>query len=180
VVGRLALPALTRHARVSVSSPILSAALAAALLTLSATAGAHDYRVGALRIVHPYATPSPPGLDAAAVYLAVENRGAQADRLLGASTDAARVTALHSMALEDGVMRMRRVDGIEIAARATVALAPGVGHHIMLEGLAAPLRAGDRLVLRLHFLQAGETSVSVWVQARADGAAATDAHLKPH
>lgn len=172
MVRRLAVQALNR--------PALARAIGVALLALGGLADAHDYRVGALRIVHPYATPSLPGLDAAAVYLAVENKAVQGDRLLHATCDVARDTSLHRMAIEDGVMRTRRVDGIELPARATTHLAPGEGHHVMLEGLKAPLREGDRFVLDLRFLHAGSTRISVWVQAREQGALAVDAHLHQH
>ena len=35
---------------------------------------------------------------------------------------------------------------------------------LMLVGLKAPLRAGDRIDLTLRFARAGEVTVSAWVQ----------------
>ncbi len=137
---------------------------------------AHDYRVGPIRIVHPYATPTLPGKDSTAVYVGLENRGREADRLLSATTDVAATTAMHETTIEGGVMRMREVPAIEIAAGAMVAMAPGKGPHLMLGGLSRPLKEGDRLVLNLRFERAGPTSVSVWVQAADKGAAAAKAH----
>jgi copper(I)-binding protein len=49
------------------------------------------------------------------------------------------------MAMSNGVMKMRPVEGgLEIKPGQTVTLKPG-GYHIMLEGLKAPLKAGDNV-----------------------------------
>jgi copper(I)-binding protein len=149
----------------------------ACVAAIASPSWAHDYRVGALRIVHPYATATPPGLASAAAYLAIENRGRQPDRLLSASSTIAAKTELHDMSLEGGVMRMRPLSGIDIAPGDTLILAPGQGYHLMLNGLKAPLRSGDRFVLRLVFERAGHADVSAWVQTPEQGSAATDAHL---
>lgn len=70
-----------------------SALLGLLVGAVSQAAQAHDFKAGDLRIDHPYATPSAPGLKTGAVYFrAIKNRGAQSDRLLSASTPvAARV-----------------------------------------------------------------------------------------
>jgi periplasmic copper chaperone A len=62
---------------------------------------------------------------------------------------------------------MRRSVGLPIGAGASVELAPG-GTHVMLVGLAAPLEAGKKLELTLVFAVAGEIAVDVpVVDARA-------------
>ncbi len=53
---------------------------------------------------------------------------------------------------------MHPVDRVDVPAGATVALEPG-GYHLMIEGLTAPLRAGDRLELDLVFQRAGRIVV---------------------
>lgn len=137
---------------------------------------AHDYRVGSIRVVHPYATPTLPGKDSAAAYVGLENRGREADRLLSASADIAATTEMHETVVDGDVMRMRPVGAIAIAAGATIAMAPGKGLHLMLGGLKQPLKEGDRFVLNLTFERAGPTAVTVWVQAADKGAAAAKAH----
>ena len=48
---------------------------------------AHDFKLGALRIDHPYATPTPPGATTGAAYVrGIRNTGEQPDRLVGART----------------------------------------------------------------------------------------------
>jgi periplasmic copper chaperone A len=107
-------------------------------------------------------------------FLSISNRGAAADRLLSASSPAARATELHTMIRDGDVMRMRPVASIEIPAGGTVALRPG-GLHLMLIGLANPLREGEAVPVTLRFERAGPVQVTLSVQpagAREPAAAA--------
>jgi copper(I)-binding protein len=139
----------------------------AAALMLAASAHAHDYKLGALTVLHPYARFTVPGQTAGGGFLSVENRGA-ADRLVGAGAPVCDRVELHTMHMEGDVMRMRQVDGIDLPANKTVELAPG-GHHLMLMGLKAPLKVGDKFPLKLHFRKAGEVTVEVQVEAPPPG-----------
>ncbi|MDB5314851.1 MAG: hypothetical protein JWO24_695 [Rhodospirillales bacterium] len=97
-------------------------------------------------------------------YLSIRNTGAVADRLLSASTPAARTVELHTMLREAEVMRMRPVGGIPLPPGETVTLAPG-GLHLMLIGLAAPLVVGADVPLTLRFERAGTVTVPLRIQA---------------
>lgn len=149
-----------------------------ALLLLAAAwpapAPAHDFRLGALRIDHPYATPTPPGARTGAVYLrAIRNTGDAPDRLVGASTPAARAVEIHRSEVDaKQVMRMREVDGIAVPARGEVRVRHGGEHHLMLVDLAQPLKVGDRFAMTLRFERSGEREVTVWVQQPRDAGAA--------
>lgn len=144
------------------------------------TAQAHDFKAGDLRIDHPYATPSAPGLKTGAVYFrAIKNRGAQNDRLLSASTPVAARVAIHRMQMDGDVMRMRAVDALELPAQSDVRLRHGAtdGHHLMLFDLKAPLQDGERFPITLRFERAGTHEVMVWVQTpRRSGTAAATEH----
>jgi copper(I)-binding protein len=137
-----------------------------AVLLPAPSVEAHDFRLGALRIEHPYATPSPPGAANGAAYLrAVRNTGDQPDRLVGASSPVARAVEIHRSVIDaQGVMRMRAVDGIALPPRAEVRLRHGGEHHLMLIDLKQPLKVGDRFPMTLRFERAGEREVTVWVQ----------------
>ena len=140
----------------------------AAVLALAAAAfpaQAHGFRLGALAIGHPYARATVPGQPAGAGYLKLDNQGPADERLLGASaaTVAERVE-LHTMAMEGDVMRMRSPDAIDLPAGGSVELKPG-GTHLMLVGLKAPLKAGDKFPLTLRFEKAGQVEVVVNVEA---------------
>lgn len=130
-------------------------------------AQAHGVKAGDLAIDHPYATPTRPGLTTGAVYFrAIKNNGTEPDRLLSARTPAAANVELHRMEMDGDVMRMRAVPAIELPATTEVRLRHGTanGHHLMLQGLKAPLNDGDRFPVTLTFQRAGERDVMVWVQ----------------
>lgn len=70
------------------------------------------------------------------------------------------------MQLDGDVMRMREVPTLALPGNSEQAMRHGQanGYHLMLEGLKAPLKKGDRFDLRLKFEKAGERTVKVWVQ----------------
>lgn len=134
-------------------------------------AHAHGVKAGDLRIDHPYATPTRPGQTTGAVYFrAVKNLGPDNDRLLSARTAGATSVEPHRMETDSDVMRMRAVPAIELPAKTEVRLRHGTAqdHHLMLRGLKAPLREGDRFSMTLTFERAGEHEVVVWVQTPRD------------
>lgn len=137
---------------------------------VSGTALAHDFKAGALRIDHPHATPTLPGMRTGAVYFhGIRNTGVTPDRLLSASTPLAERVEIHRMAMQGDVMQMREVPTLDLPANSTVVLRPGgtEGQHLMLLGLVKPLQVGDRFELTLVFEQAGTQQVKVWVEAPA-------------
>jgi copper(I)-binding protein len=156
--------------------PTLRQGLLAAALLLNTVAWAQP---GAIQAREAWARPTVAGQPVGGAYLQLQNTGGAADRLLGASTSAAERVELHSMQMSGDVMRMRQVDAIELPAGATVELAPG-GLHLMLMGLKAPLRAGERLPLVLRFEKAGELKTELVVGNRGTGAASAPAAMHDH
>ena len=67
------------------------------------------------------------------------------------------------MTMDNGAMKMRQVDGIDLPAGKPVTLKPG-GYHIMLLDLAHPLKQGQSFPLTLSFEKAGKQNVTVKVQ----------------
>ena len=134
-----------------------------ALAAASLAAQAHEFKLGAISIGHPYARATVPGQPAGGGFLKLENKGGD-DRLLSASAGVSGAVELHSMSMDGDVMRMRQIDAIELPAGKTVELKPG-GLHIMFMGLKAPLKAGDSFPLKLKFEKAGEVTVDVKVEA---------------
>lgn len=135
----------------------------AAWLLGAAAATAHDYKVGAIDIGHPWARATAAGQQAGGGFLKLKNGGA-ADRLVSASSPAAQRVELHTMAMDGDVMRMRQVDAIALPAGQTVELKPG-GLHLMLMGLKQPLQAGSSVPLKLKFEKAGEVAVDLKIEA---------------
>ena len=95
---------------------------------------------------------------------------ATADRLTGASTPVAASVQVHENIHDNGVVRMRELEGgLPLEPGKPVTLAPG-GYHLMLIGLKQQLKPGDSFPLTLSF--ANEPPVTVTVPVAAAGAAA--------
>jgi copper(I)-binding protein len=149
------------------SIPFAAAALAGAFLVAPHVASARDYDVGSLHIGDPWIRATPNAAPTAAGYLVVTNRGRTADRLLGGTSPLAQAVEPHTMSMTGGVMRMRLAEGgFEIAPGATLILAPG-GDHLMLIGPKRPFKAGEQASATLRFARAGAVKVEFVVRAGA-------------
>src|ERR1700761_8224888 len=113
---------------------------------------------------------TPPGAKTGVVYLTVTDTGA-ADSLTAVETPVAEMAMLHESKTVNGISQMRPVEAAPVSADAPLKLAPG-GYHIMLEGLKAPLKAGESFPVTLTFAQAG--AVTATVEIRALGASGHD------
>ena len=103
-----------------------------------------------------------------AVYLILRNDGDEPDRLTGAETAAAEAVEIHESMIEDDVMRMRRVDGVEIPSHGTAELKPG-GMHLMLLGLTRSLVEGEEILLTLHFQRSEDQVLTIPIRTLGEG-----------
>lgn len=138
-------------------SVVLGAVLA---LGLSLPAFAADAPKGSIMVEQPWARASAGNAPNGAAFMTVMNHGAAADRLVGASSPASAKAELHNHIMDQGVMRMRQIEGIDLDPGAPVQMRPG-GLHVMLIGLKAPLKAGTKLPLTLVFEKAGQVAIEV-------------------
>jgi len=137
----------------------------AAFLGLSVVpAQAHDYRVKSIRISAPWSRATAAAGASAVGYVTMTNDGSTPDRLTGASCPAAESTVLHSETRQNGILRMRPVDGIDIAPGQTVKLTPG-GLHLMLMGTKQRLAKGSTITCTLTFQNAGPVEIELAVRA---------------
>ena len=147
--------------------PIAAFALA---LGAPGLAGALDYKVGSIVIEQPWTRAAPQGRTGAG-YMVLRNSGSTPDRLVSASTPAARQVETHTMSMTDGIMRMRAVPTLELPPGGEIRLAPGV-LHLMLVELTKALETGKSIPLTLVFEQAGAVTIELAVEkagARAPG-----------
>jgi copper(I)-binding protein len=107
------------------------------------------------------------GRDITAGYLRITNGTDLDDRLIAATSADAQVVELHTHIHEDGVMRMRRVEGFDLPARGEIVLAPR-GDHLMLIGLTQEIAVGGVVIVTLEFEKAGEIRVAMPVRERAE------------
>jgi copper(I)-binding protein len=117
--------------------------------------------IGRLSIEKAWARATVPGAAVGGGFVSIRNEGDD-DRLTGANSPVAARVELHTMTMQDGVMRMRQLEAIELPAGKEVELRPG-GHHLMLMDLARPLEEGESFPVTLRFEKAGEIEVQVQV-----------------
>lgn len=140
-------------------------AVIALALSWSSAVQAQQYKLGTLEIGHPWTRATPPTAPSGGGYLTITNKGTTEDRLISVKSPAAGTVQVHEMKMEGNVMRMREIEGgLAIPPGATVALAPG-GFHLMMMGLKAPLKQGEKVPVTLVFEKAGSIDVELAVMA---------------
>ena len=142
--------------------------LSLALALVSAAAFAADAQLKSLDIRQAFSRATPPGAKAAAVFMTIENKGKDSDRLVSVSSPAAGIVEIHEMKMAGGMMQMREVNGLEIGPGAAIELKPG-GYHIMLMDLKQPLKQGDSVPVTLKFEKAGSVEVKAAIEAMGAG-----------
>jgi copper(I)-binding protein len=121
--------------------------------------------IGGIDVADAWARPTIGQGKVTAAYMSITNAGEIDDVLLGAISPKAERVELHQTKMgDDGVMRMRPVEGgMPVPAGGTVQLAPG-GYHLMVMGLGEPLNEGGALPLMLEFAKAGSVDLVVPVR----------------
>ena len=133
-------------------------------------AAAHEYKVGAIDIGHPWSRPTPKDANIAGGYLTITNKGKTADRLIGGSSPVAGQIEVHEIVDVDGAPKTRPVtNGIEIKPGKTVELKPGA-FRIVLLGLKEPLQLGQKIKGTLKFEKAGSVDIIYNVEENAGAA----------
>jgi len=160
-----------RTASMSQRTLALLAVFVVSVLVLAGGAWAHQFSHAGVTVVHPWARATPGGAKVGGVYFEMTSAPGHADRLIGARTPAAQAAELHNHVVQDGIVKMRRVEAIALDPGTSIVLKPG-GYHIMLVNLAHPLKEGDLLKLTLLFEKAGELDL----EATIEGVGATGPH----
>jgi len=120
---------------------------------------AHEYKIGNLKILHPYIIETPPGAKIAGGYMKIVNTGNQTDYLNLVTVDFAKVAEIHEMKTENDVIKMRKIKGgLEIPAKDFTEL-KHKGYHIMFINLHKPMIRGETYEGILYFEKAGKIKV---------------------
>ncbi|MGQ0748908.1 MAG: copper chaperone PCu(A)C [Betaproteobacteria bacterium] len=143
---------------------------AALLLLLTYGALAAAYASGGVAVKNAWARATAPGQSTAGAYMEIVS--AERAAVVGVKSAVAKRAEIHSSSMQDGIMRMRAVDRIELPAKEMVSLSPG-GLHIMLIDIARPLYDKEKLPLDLVLESAGgaRSTLRVNVTVRAAGTA---------
>jgi|SRR5699024_4994531 len=138
---------------------------------VTASSSAAEQQQSNLQITQAWSRELPPTAPVGAAFLQIDNHSENADRLISANSPTAEVTELHAHIHEGDVMRMVKVDSIDVPGHGQLILEPS-GYHIMLIDLKKPLVAGEQLPLTLQFEQAGQMDITVDILSSDAGTAA--------
>jgi len=96
-----------------------------------------------------------------AVFLKIQNEGA-ADKLISASSSLSNKVELHTHTMDNGVMKMRPVEEIDVPANSVTELKSG-GHHIMIFGVTTLPEKGSKIPFTLTFEKTGKVQIEATV-----------------
>jgi copper(I)-binding protein len=117
---------------------------------------------------------APPGAPAMAGFVAIEG-GTRDVEIVAARSAAFGRIEIHEMTTEDGVMKMRPIERLEVPAGARLTLAPGA-EHLMLYEPKRPLVAGDKVTITLELSNGDPIDVEFAVAKAAPGQQEDAAH----
>lgn len=146
---------------------------------ISTHAMATDYKVGSIAIISPWSRATPKGAPTAIGYMTIKNAGTVPDRLIGGSVEVAKEFQLHSMAMENGVAKMRELKAVDLGPGQKVEFKPG-GSHVMFVGLKQPLHEGEHVKGALTFEHAGTVQIEYDVQGIGAQAGPASMHHMTH
>jgi len=105
-----------------------------------------------------------PGTSVSSAYMNITNNGLKATRLIGAGADISDRVEIHQHLMADGMMKMRKVDGLEIKPNQQMMLMPS-GYHLMIFDLDKPLNDGESVKVQLHFSHGESQEIEVPVKS---------------
>lgn len=120
------------------------------LLALPAISLASSHGNMGINIEDSYVRVVPPGQENTGAFMTIHNPTDKARSVVSAESSAAKIVELHTHIQEDGMMKMRRIEKIDIPAKGHTMLKPG-GLHVMLIGLTQPIEEGKPVEITLVF-----------------------------
>lgn len=131
-------------------------------LGLCATVALSTPALAQVTVKDPWVRATVPQQKASGAFMQVT--AAKDGRLVEARSPVANVVEIHEMSLQDGIMRMRAIAGLDLPAGRTVELKPG-GYHVMLMDLKQQLKAGDTVPITLVVEDKDRKRENIEVQA---------------
>jgi len=104
----------------------------------------------------------PPTIPVRAGYMTIHNPGPDMLSIVSVRSEAFGSVEVHRSFMQDGMMRMEPVESLEIEADASVQLAPG-GLHLMMMMPKEPTSPGDEIVIFIKLGDASEQSLKMTV-----------------
>ena len=117
---------------------------------------------GLITVSKPRIRATAPGQAVSGAFMTLVNNSATSYALTSVSFSAAKTVEIHETSMNEGRMRMRKVDSIDIPANGSAELKPG-SYHIMLIGLEKEMKAGTVETLTLTFSDDSQKTVEALV-----------------
>jgi len=137
--------------------------LASSLMLASFSGSLLADAAGDVSVSDAYVRATAPGQANSAAFMKLHNGSMQAYSVVDAEGHAAKAVELHTHVNAGGMMKMRRIDKIDVPAHGNVELKPG-GHHVMLIGLKQAANEGDSIHLSLVFNDGSKKMINVPVK----------------
>lgn len=134
-----------------------------AIIFLAMILSAGAARAADLRVTDAWIREAPPGAAVHGGFAKIDNPGATAVHIVGVESTAFSSAEMHEMSMDGGVMRMRALERVDIAAGARFEFAPGE-QHLMLFGANRSIKAGEHVPVTL--LLEGGARVAVDFEVR--------------
>jgi copper(I)-binding protein len=115
-----------------------------------------------VQIDNAWVRPTNAGQSVGAAYMTLTSK--EALELVAVTSDLTESVEIHSMTMDNGVMKMRKLNALSLKANEPYALAPG-GFHLMLFDLKKPLLVGEKVHFNLQFNTKTNASFSLAIEA---------------
>ena len=136
-----------------------------AISVLSVNTSANQVATDQVKFSNAWVKMPMPGMQMTAGFVDIENVTTSDIRVVAVRTSFSANSELHNMAMVNNVMQMRRaIDGWVITPGATLTLAPG-GNHAMLMGLMSKLKNQSEVLLEFNIEGIGWVSVPAVVRS---------------
>ena len=117
--------------------------------------------ISSARVLPPF-----PGRDTAAGYMSITNHSKTDDKLVSVTSLISSAVEIHNHIEDNGVMKMRQVEGIPLKVGETIELKPG-GFHLMMFKVNLPEDQAD-VSLTLNYENAPSVTMIVPVEGRGE------------
>ena len=105
----------------------------------------------------------PPSVPVRAGYMTLHNAQSKTQRIVAVHSENFASVEIHQTLMQDGMMRMEQVPGLQIEPGETVHLAPG-GLHLMMMQPAQPTRPGEVHRIEIEFEDGSRQSLQMTVR----------------
>jgi len=119
----------------------------------------HNTKKQNIAIHKPIIKITPPGITNSAGYFDIINHSDKDIDLINAKSNIAQRTEIHEHTMNNGIMKMQKVQTLTIPAKSTINFEPG-GYHIMFISVNRPITEKQEIKLTLEFSDGSHKSIT--------------------